>query len=114
MIRLPLTLAAWGTPAFADQLKQELAGLGADDLPLQQGLASGSYAQDGNLGVMLLGVAEAPGAIRAKVGVFYQGVIAGCNCADDPTPIDTISEYCELQLEIDRESAETRVILLPS
>ena len=114
MIRLPETLAAWGTPAFAECLQQELAGQGADALPLQQGLASGSYVQDGDLGVMLLGVSEAPGAIRAKVGVFYQGVIAGCSCADDPTPVDSTTEYCELQLEIDRESAETRVTLLPS
>ena len=30
MIRLPETLAAWGTPAFADRLRQELIGLGAD------------------------------------------------------------------------------------
>jgi hypothetical protein len=114
MIRLPATLAAWGTPAFADRLQQELAGLGAAALPLQQGLVSGSYVHGDDLGVMLLAVSEAPETIRAKVGVFYQGVIAGCSCADDPTPVDTTTEYCELQLEIDRESAETRIILLPN
>jgi hypothetical protein len=114
MIRLPETLAAWGTPAFADRLRQELIGLGADALPLQQGLASGSYVHNGDIGVMLLGVAETPGAIQAKVGVFYQGVIAGCSCADDPTPVDTTTEYCQLRLEIDRGNAETKVILLPS
>jgi hypothetical protein len=76
-------------------------------------LASGSYVHGDELGVMLLGSSATPGAIRAKVGVFYRGVIAGCSCADDPTPVDTTTEYCELQLEIDRESAETRVTLLP-
>ena len=45
---------------------------------------------------------------------IISGIIAGCSCADDPTPVDTTTEYCELQLEIDRESAETRVILLPN
>jgi len=38
MIQLTKALHAWGTPDFEAVLKQEIAQLGADYLPLQQGL----------------------------------------------------------------------------
>lgn len=113
MMRLPNAIAAWGTPEFEETLKQELVALAVDALPLQQGLAAASYVEEDGRSFMLLAAAETAEAVSVKVGVFYRGVIAGCSCADDPTPVDTTSEYCELQLEIDRRSALTRVTLLP-
>jgi hypothetical protein len=47
-----------------------------------------------------------------KAGIFYTGVIAGCSCADDPTPVDELNEYCVVQFDIDRMTAETTVRLL--
>jgi hypothetical protein len=61
---------------------------------------------------MIIGVSEAAGLIRVKAGIFYTGVIAGCSCADDPTPVDELNEYCVLQLGIDKKTAETTVTLL--
>jgi len=50
--------------------------------------------------------------IRVKAGIFYTGVIAGCSCADDPTPIDEQNEYCVVQFDIDRTTADATVTLL--
>ena len=112
MIRLSKALNAWGTPQFTAVLKTELEQLGAEQLPLQQGLSVGSYAMGNNIQVMIISTSEQPGAICAKAGIFYTGIVAGCNCADDPTPVEEHSEYCEVSVEIDRNSAVARVVLL--
>ena len=112
MIRLPNALNAWGTPGFEAILKQEIEELDAAHLPLQQGLAISSHVTDRPFRAMVISVREEPGVIRVKAGIFYTGVIAGCNCADDPTPIDEQNEYCVVQFEIDRATADTTVTLL--
>ena len=113
MTRLSKSLNAWGTPDFNAILKQEIEHLNAGQLPLQQGLSTSSIALDSRLEAMLLGVSEDAAAIRAKVGIFYSGIIAGCSCADDPSPVEEQNEYCEILLTIDKATAETKVILLP-
>ena len=112
MIRLTRSLNAWGTPEFRDVLKQEIEQLDAALLPLQQGLAASSHVTDRPFQAMIIGASADAGRIRVKAGVFYTGVIAGCSCADDPTPIDEQNEYCVVQLDIDRKTAETTVMLL--
>jgi hypothetical protein len=112
MIRLELSLRAWGTPDFEAALKQEVARLGIDRLPLQQGLSGSAYVVDAPVTVVVLGVAETEDAIRVKAGIFYKGVIAGCSCADDPTPIGENDEYCEVRLDIDKSSAAATVALV--
>ena len=61
---------------------------------------------------MLLSVSDDEGFIRVKAGIFYKGIIAGCSCADDPTPAGENNEYCEVQLDIDKTTANTTVELL--
>jgi hypothetical protein len=109
MLHLPAALAAWNTPAFSDALKRELEAAGPAALPLQQCLSASSYALDDGRTVMVIGASETAGLIRARVGVFFRGIIAGCSCADDPTHIEPQPEYCELELAIDRSSAATTV-----
>jgi len=82
-------------------------------LPLQQGLSQSSYAIGANIKAIVLGVSEGAGFIRAKTGIFFKGIIAGCSCADDPTPVDELTEYCQVQFDIDKTTAETTVTLLP-
>ena len=112
MSRLEKSLAAWGTPEFRDVLKAEIARMGSAELPLQQGLSGSSYAVDTPPQAVILSASEAGDCLRVKAGLFYAGIIAGCSCADDPTPVDEQTEYCEVLLEIDKASAETRVTLL--
>ena len=112
MIRLPKSLNTWGTPEFKDVFRQEIAQLEATELPLQQGLARSSHVTDRPFQAMVIGAHEEPGLIRVKAGIFYTGIIAGCSCADDPTPIDELNEYCVVQLDIDLATADTTVTLL--
>ena len=112
MIRLDKALRSWGTPGFADVLKQELAQLGADQLPLQQGLSTGNYVADEPITVVINSVIGMEGVIRVTAGIFFKGVIGGCSCTDDPTPASDINEYCEVQLDIDRSTAATTVALV--
>lgn len=112
MIRLSKALSAWQTPEFNAVLKEEIEQLGADRLPLQQGLSRTSQVTEGRPGAVILRVTEEPDCLRVKAGLFYAGIIAGCSCADDPTPIDEQTEYCELQIDIDKNTAETTITLL--
>jgi len=112
MPRLQESLNAWDTPGFRSVLKGEIEQLDASALPLQQGLARSSHVTDRPFQAMIIGVHEAAGLIRVKAGIFYTGIIAGCSCADDPTPIDELNEYCVVQLDIDRTTADTTVTLL--
>jgi hypothetical protein len=111
MIDLPQTRDAWTTPDFASVLKRELKRLGAARLPLQQGLSTTSYALDGDLDVMVIDAADERDYIRARIGVFFAGITAGCNCADDPTPVEAQNEYCELVIAIDKRSARATITL---
>ena len=112
MIRLTKSLKAWGTSGFENVLKQEVEQIDADELPLQQGLSSTSHVTDSPHQAMIISVADEAGFVRVKAGLFYSGIIAGCSCADDPTPISEQSEYCEVWIRIDKQSAETTVALL--
>lgn len=85
LIHPPRTLAARDTPDFAAIL--------ADDV----------------IEVCQLGVRREGGRIVVRAGVFFAGVIAGCSCADDPTTIDRLPEYCELRLSIDPSDAATLI-----
>lgn len=111
MIRLPESLAAWGTPGFDATLKSELERVDADALPLQQGLSASSYTTDSAFEVMVIGASAREDAIKAKVGIFYAGIIAGCSCADDPTPVEENAEYCEAEVAIDRRTGQATVSL---
>jgi len=112
MIRLPLSLSSRGTPAFEAVLKQEIERLEPGLLPLQQGLARSSHVTDRPFQARIIACEHRDGRLSARVGIFYSGVIGGCSCADDPTPVDEISEYCELRLYIDPVTAATTVTLL--
>ena len=113
MIRLPNARNAWGTPEFEAVLKQDLAALDAASLPLQEALSLSSRVTDRPIQAMILGAGEDRGRIRVKAGIFYTGIIAGCSCTDDPTPMSELNEYCVVQLDIDPATAETTVTLLP-
>ena len=112
MIKLDKSLHAWGTAGFESVLKREIAQLGADQLPLQQGLSGSSSVSDEPVSVVICSVAEMEKDIRIKAGIFYRGIAGGCSCADDPTSGNEINEYCEVLLDIDKYSAATRMELV--
>lgn len=111
MIRLDKAIQAWGTPDFKEILKQEVAQLDYALLPLQQGLSCGNYVSDAPITVAINRVTELENVIRVNAGIFYQGIIGGCSCTDDPTPVSDINEYCDVQLDIDKATAVAVVTL---
>lgn len=112
MITLPLSLAAWSNLQFKQTFKNEVEALDATILPLQQGLAVSSYVSNEPFHILVLSYSDNEQAIQVRTGVSYSGIISGCSCADDPTPMDVQTEYCELMLSIDKNTADTHIALL--
>ena len=112
MIKLLNALEAWGTPDFENALKGEIQQIDTRLLPLQEGLSQSSHVSEGDISVVILSVTEASNVIRAKTGIIYAGIIAGSCCADDPTPMSEQTEYCEVQFDINKMTAETTVTIL--
>lgn len=113
MIRFTKSLNTWGASGFREALKQEIELLNPDHLPLQQGLSAGNYVSGNKFSVMILGTSEDENFIHARAGIFYNSIIGGCACADDPTPVSELNEYCVVHLYIDKKTAETRIVLVP-
>lgn len=111
MIRLPESLKAWGSPDFTRVLKDEIERLDAAHLPLQEALTASSHVLDGTHGAIVIGVTDMPDCIQARVGIFYSGILAGCSCADDPTPVAPQNEYCEVLISIRKSTAEASITL---
>lgn len=113
MIHLSKALSAWGQEDFPAVLRSETEQLPHSALPLQEGLSYSSYVSDEPFQLMILRVNEEGDQIHAVARVLYSGVIAGCSCADDPTPLDTQTESCLLELRLDKRDASVSFTLLP-
>jgi hypothetical protein len=111
MMQLHRSLRAYGSPAFAATLQRELADAGTDALGLQQALRTGNIVLEDDLGLMILRVDESPARLDLHLGLFFSSIVSGCACADDPTPVGRNTEYCEVDLEVDRTTAEARITL---
>lgn len=112
MLKLTHIIAAWNSDEFNAVVKQTLRELGTRHLPLQQGMVSSSAVVEGSIEPMILSSQLQEGRLLIRVGIFYSGIVAGCNCADDPSGVPEQSEYCELQLDIQLPDGETEITLL--
>ena len=114
MIKLTKTIQALNSDSCKKVAKEEIQSIEADLLPLQQGLSLSSYVGKMPFSAIILNIKEENNNLNIKTGIFYTGIIAGCNCSDDPSPTDEQNEYCELLFRINKETEETEVILLDS
>lgn len=112
LIALPLALKAWSGADFDTVIKREIATLAPDLLPLQKGLQHNNYAPGDDVSAIILHRGDEADFLSVKVGLFYSGITTGCSCADDPTPIDRNTEYCEVIFRINKHNAETVVSLI--
>ena len=110
-MKLPLSFAAIDTESFTTVLKTELEQLPAEFLPLQEGLSYSSMVSDQPFSVVVLGCVQLLETVRVSANIFYEGVVAGCSCADDPTPVDTVKECIEVQFTMDRRSGDVQIEL---
>ncbi|MGD8803274.1 MAG: glucosamine--fructose-6-phosphate aminotransferase [Gammaproteobacteria bacterium] len=97
------TLPASGSADFVHALKCQLESLPAGSLPLEQGTSQGGYVDDSDISVTVIRVSEKNGRIQGKIGVFFTEIVVGCGCGDDPFPVNA---YCELQISLDKNTAE--------
>lgn len=102
LVKLQQALRDWSTESFEQSLKTELLGLEPGVLPLQQGVTRGGYVDAANLEFTLLEKSATPLQIMVRVGAFFNEIIAGCSCGDDPVTEHT---YCEICIRIDRRNA---------
>ncbi|MBU0500500.1 MAG: glucosamine--fructose-6-phosphate aminotransferase [Gammaproteobacteria bacterium] len=107
MARLEKTLNAWGDETFAQTLKGEIEALPSASLPLASGTG---YVEGDGFSVTILHAAADREAIRARIGVFFSEIMAGCSCGDEPVPT---SAYCELLVTIDKSTAEAIFTPMP-
>ena len=103
MVTMPRALEAWGGEGFKQTLKEELETFRRDVLPLDQAIEQGNRVYDNDLGVTVMRVNDDEEAIYARVGVFFAEVISCVSCGEGD-PID--EAYCEMQVRIDKKSAE--------
>lgn len=109
---LPQSAAAWATPDFETIFKAELTAH-AESLPLQAALAHSSHALPERLHVRVLRVETAAnGAAHIKAGLHFAGITPGCACADDPTPLEEATEYCEVWVTLDPADGTAGVTLI--
>ena len=100
---LARTLAAWSGPQREAVLKQELEQLDPGLLPLRAAMAQGNQVAAEPVRVLVLATGEEGDACYgARVGLLFASLIGGCQCADDPSPLEALPEYAELQIRIDR------------
>ena len=110
MAKMPNSLRAWKTPQFTQTLKEEMETFRRDVLPLEGLVEKGNALFDDDLGVTVLGVSEGEGFIQAKVGVFFAEIINCVSCGESD-PID--EAYCEMEVRIDKETAEAHFSVIP-
>ena len=109
MTRLKLSLNDCRSGLFARQLKHELEHLQAGTLPLEQATTQGGQVDDSNIAVNVIEVREHGDWICARVGIFFNEVVGGCSCGDDPL---SVNAYCQIQVSIDRASAEAEFAVI--
>ena len=103
------SLSQWNTDNFSSALKQELQHLKAGTLPLHKATNQGGIVDDSNLSVTVLTAHEYDEHIEIIIGVFFNEIIGGCNCHDDPV---SENSYCEIMLNIDKQSELAQFTLL--
>lgn len=111
MPKLLNSLRDWKSDSFAQTLKIEIENLRAGALPLEKGVSQGGLVDDSNIAVTVLGVTDDGDKIQANVGIFFVEVVGCCGCGDEPMANNA---YCEMQIKIDKETAEAEMLVLPN
>jgi hypothetical protein len=59
----------------------------------------------------VINVSEQTEKLTAHIGIFFDEITAGCNCNDGPS---TTHDYCEVQIHIDKPSAQMTLTRIAS
>lgn len=103
MAALPGVARASGVDALKSMLKRDIENLKSSELPLASGTRQGGHVDDRRLSATIFEVVETAQIVQARVGVFFDEVVGGCSCGDDPF---TVNAYCELRVRLDKRSGQ--------
>lgn len=109
MITFPRSLSQYPSDKFKQTLKAEIELCDKKLLPLEKGTTQGGYVSDEPITATVLRVLDQNDIIRAVVGVFFTEIVICCGCGDDPMPVNT---YCEMQFDIDKQNAESKITII--
>jgi len=109
MPKFTTPLTHWNTDLFNSSLKSEIQNLKSGVLPLHLATTRGGMVDDSNISASIINSSASKHLIQAKVGVFFNEIIGGCNCHDAPASENT---YCEILVSIDLHTAETTFSLI--
>jgi hypothetical protein len=109
MSQLPKSLSAFGSSAFNQVLKRELADFKSGDFPLHKAITQGGLVDDKEISFSILNSIEKEQDIDVKLGVFFNEIVGGCSCGDPPMQV---TNYCELLIKINKQTSETLITLL--
>lgn len=118
MITLLKSLQAWNSNTSQNLIEfktvfiKEVEQLDGRLLPLQAALRYSNYALLDKFKVMVISIQETDICLEIKTGLFYNGLVAGCSCEDDPTPLNEQAEFCECFFKIDKQTAQTEIQLI--
>ena len=107
--KLNNALNCWGSNSFDSVFKDELKHAQSGTIPLHQGTSQGGIVDDNNISVLILNSDEVDDFIKIKTGIFFNEIIGGCNCHDDPV---SENSYCEMEISINKKTAEVKFTLL--
>lgn len=103
MIRFSNALRDWKTDRFAETVKAELGRLTSGVLPLDRCVTRGGLVDERGRAAMVLGAYEDDRALHVSLGLFFTEIVINCGCGDDPLEEHA---YCEIDLRIDKKTAE--------
>jgi hypothetical protein len=109
MLDFSSVVKAWGSPDFQARFKAAVEQLSHGQLPLQQALAHTSSVSDEPFTAVVISCDADDDILYINAAIFFSGIVAGCSCADDPTPLEPQLENCLLQFDIDRQSGAASV-----
>ena len=92
----------WETPEFKPYCLAQLSAF-AGELPLGQCCTHSSVIDPESISFRIINAQQQESSIGLKVGVFFEELLSGCACSDDPSQaMIRENAYCEMQLSISR------------
>ncbi len=110
MKRLPKSLSAFGSTIFNQTVKQELADFNNTDFPLHLATTQGGIVDNKQVSISVLNSIEKATNIEVKLAVFFDELVAGCSCGDQPMQVNN---YCQLLLLINKQTSQATFLMLP-
>ena len=100
-------LKRWGSDDFPQCFKLAFAQLTLDELPLFSCCTHSGVIDKDSISIAILSSSADEQTICLKIGVFFCEILSGCACSDDPSQAMIFeNSYCELVLELDRQTAK--------